>query len=135
MLKKTNSEERLQKINEFLIQTVEKKSNLKIFEDTVSEETLEDIRKETNGWNYFIYETSGFSKSEDKKFMIQTVLLRFYSENRDDLDQFSLELISALDGRLLKFEKSLKGAIKKGKEDSYIDEIEFYFTRMFENEC
>lgn len=126
---------RLSKMNQFLIKTVEEVSKLEVFEDSISESQLEQIRKETGGWNYFIYETSGFTLSDDRSFFSQSVLLRFYSENRDDLDIFSLELISALDGKIMKFVQSRKAAIKKGKEDAYIDEVEFYFTRSFKNEC
>lgn len=126
---------RLNKMNQFLIKTVEEISKLEVFEDSISESQLEQIRKETGGWNYFIYETSGFTLSDDRGFFSQSVLLRFYSENRDDLDIFSLELISALDGKIMKFVQSRKAAIKKGKEDAYIDEVEFYFTRTFKNEC
>lgn len=129
------NEARLEKMNNFLITVVEKQSELSIYEDSVSEEELVRIRKETDGWNYFIYETSGFTLSSDKAFLNQTVLLRFYSENRDDLDIFSLKLIHALDGKVMTFIKSQKSAIKKGKEDAYVDEIEFYFKRSFKNEC
>lgn len=130
-----NNEVRLSKMNNFLVQTVESISELQIFEDFCSEDNLKEINEKTGGWNYFIYETSGFSFSQDKSQLKQTVLLRFYSENRDDLDTFSLRIIHAISGKLFKFSYSQKSAIQKGKQDSYVDEIEFYFTRTFKYGC
>ncbi len=124
-------------MNEFLITNIESLSSIGIFEDSISEDHLKEIEKETSGYNYFIYQTSGFSLSEDKTVYHQEVLLRFYSENRDDLDEFSLDIIDAVEksGKLYTFLYSDKTSIQKGKEDVYIDEIEFYFRRSFLREC
>lgn len=129
------NKERIQRMNTFLVEKIEDLSKLQVFEDAISEQTLKEIQESTGGRNYFIYETGGFRKGQQKNQMNQIILLRFYSEKRDDLDEFSLDLIDALEGNLYEFQYSNKTAYRISKEDNYVDEIEFYFIRKFINGC
>lgn len=130
------NKERLKKMNDYLIKNIETLTSLEVFEDSIGESTLKRIEDETDGKNYFIYETGGFSKSPNKNELRQVVLLRFYSERRDDLDEISLDIIDELEGSLYEFQYSNKNSIQLGKEDKYVDEIEFFFLRkLMRNGC
>ncbi|MFL9594353.1 hypothetical protein ACKC5O_20485, partial [Aeromonas schubertii] len=72
------SKTRLQKMNKQLIDTLESSFNVSVYQDQVSEEEEEQ-------YHYFIFETGGFSKGESNYTLRQEVLVRYYSENRDDL--------------------------------------------------
>jgi hypothetical protein len=130
-----SAKERLEKANKFLIKTIEDLSGLSIFQDTVSDDQLSEIEEAQGGYHYFRFETGGFSMADNRAELSQLVLLAFYSENRDDLDDFSLDIISALHGKVYSFESSKKVAIQKGKQDAYIDEIQFIFRRRIPYGC
>ncbi|MEC2862794.1 hypothetical protein P9Y72_07190, partial [Bacillus cereus] len=65
----------------------------------------------------------------------QSVLIRYYSENRDDLDERMLDIISILESTGHSFRHSNKTSIQKGEMDEYIDEIEINVTRLVKYGC
>lgn len=125
----------LEKSNLKLIAEIKKVLKLEVFQDTVSDDSLKKIIKETGGYNYFRFETGGMRLSSDEATVTQDILVTFYSENRDDLDMQSIKLIAGIHGKLFKFKNSKKFLIKKKNEDQYIDEIQFFFTRRMKNVC
>lgn len=125
----------LEKSNLKLIEEIKKVLKLEVFQDTVSDDSLKKIIKETGGYNYFRFETGGMRLSSDEATVTQDILVTFYSENRDDLDMQSIKLIAGIHGKLFKFKNSKKFLIKKKNEDQYIDEIQFFFTRRMKNVC
>lgn len=125
----------LEKSNLKLIEEIKKVMKLEVFQDTVSDDSLKKIIKETGGYNYFRFETGGMRLSSDEATVTQDILVTFYSENRDDLDMQSIKLIAGIHGKLFKFKNSKKFLIKKKNEDQYIDEIQFFFTRRMKNVC
>lgn len=74
-------------------------------------------------------------KTENKFTLQQQVLIRYYSENRDDLDERMLDIIATLEATGHSFQRSDKTAIQKGETDKYIDEIEIYVTRLVKYGC
>ncbi|HEL7507734.1 hypothetical protein [Enterococcus faecalis] len=132
------NKQRLRKLNKYLVDSIEELSGLLVFEDQVGEDSLSEIEEETGGYNYFIYETGGFVLTSEQSQLNQVVLLRFYSQNRDDLDEFCLDVISTLEKEQRKFytfQYSNKTSIQVGKEDNYVDEVEFFFLRRLKYEC
>lgn len=125
----------LGKSNLKLIEEIKKVLNWEVFQDTVSDDSLKNIIKETGGYNFFRFETGGMRVSNDEVTITQDILVTFYSENRDDLDVQSINLIAGIHGKLFKFKNSKKFLIKKKNEDQYIDEIQFFFTRRLKNVC
>lgn len=114
---------RIKKLNDLLIKKLHETIGLPIYQDSVSEDEQVDF-------NYFIFETIGFQKGESNAFLVQEILLRFISENRDDLDEITLDIIAALgESGQHHFQNSNKVAIRKGETDSFIDEVELTFTR------
>ncbi|EEM09972.1 hypothetical protein bmyco0003_31060 [Bacillus pseudomycoides] len=99
-----------------------------VYQDQVSEDEEKD-------YHYFIFETGGFEKTDSKFTLKQNVLVRYYSENRDDLDERMLDIIAVLEAAGNSFQHSNKTSIQKGELDEYIDEIEIYVTRSVKYGC
>ncbi|MEC1778403.1 hypothetical protein [Schinkia azotoformans] len=117
------SKERLRKMNNLLVSKLEETFNVNVYQDYVSED-------EEKGYHYFIFETGGFTSTSKDYTLTQDVLVRYYSENLDDLDERALDVISVIKDIGYTFENTNKTAIQKGDTDAYIDEIEFYFKRV-----
>lgn len=122
------SKNRLRKMNSLLIKKLNEAFNVEVYQDQVSEDEEED-------YHYFIFETGGFEQTESKFTLRQHVLIRYYSENRDDLDERMLDIIATLEATGHSFQRSDKTSIQKGETDEYIDEIEIYVTRLVKYGC
>ncbi|MGL9969366.1 hypothetical protein [Enterococcus sp. DIV1420a] len=125
----------LDKSNKKLVSILEEVQPFKVFQDIISDDSLNEVIETTGGYNYFRFETGGMNLSMDENTITQELLISFYSENRDDLDVLSIKIIAAMHGKLFKFIRSKKYLIKKNKEDKYIDEIQFFFNRRMKNVC
>ncbi|MGQ8823186.1 hypothetical protein ACUTUE_07415 [Bacillus sp. NA_146.1] len=128
MTNNEQSKKRLQKLNSLLIEKLKKAFNVEVYQDQVSEDEEKD-------YHYFIFETGGFEQTESKFTLQQHVLIRYYSENRDDLDERMLDIIATLEATGHSFQRSDKTSIQKGETDEYIDEIEIYVTRLVKYGC
>ncbi|EJS13411.1 MULTISPECIES: hypothetical protein [Bacillus] len=128
MLNNEQSKKRLQKMNGLLINKLNEAFDVEVYQDQVSEDEEED-------YHYFIFETGGFKKTESKMTLRQNVLIRYYSENRDDLDERMLDIIATLEATGHSFQHSDKTSIQKGEMDEYIDEIEINVTRLVKYGC
>lgn len=115
-------------MNSLLIKKLNEAFNVEVYQDQVSEDEEED-------YHYFIFETGGFEKTENKLTLRQNVLIRYYSENRDDLDERMLDIIATLEATGHAFQHSNKTSIRKGEVDEYIDEVEIYVTRIVKYGC
>lgn len=99
-----------------------------VFEDDLAED--EEVGFEKNKYNFFIYETGDMVKSDDKKSINQDVIVYYYSENQDDLDEKTVDIISALsDVKMLTLERTQKQRFRRKDTDSYVDRIVFIYTR------
>jgi hypothetical protein len=117
------SKERLRKMNSLLISKLQETFSIGVYQDQVSED-------EEENYHYFIFETGGFEKTETKFNLKQEILVRYYSENRDDLDERTLDIISVLEEIGYIFQRTTKTSIQKGETDAFVDEIEVYVTRL-----
>ncbi|MGM9925169.1 MAG: hypothetical protein ACI35R_13070 [Bacillus sp. (in: firmicutes)] len=118
----------LRKLNEKLMEALKATVPVNVYQDNVAED-------EEENFHYFIFETLGFTKSENKGSLRQGVLVRYYSEGRDDLDELSLDIISTMEANKHIFVSSEKIGIQKGETDSYIDELTFTFIRLVKYGC
>lgn len=115
-------------MNSLLIKKLNEAFNVEVYQDQVSEDEEKD-------YHYFIFETGGFEQTESRFTLRQHVLIRYYSENRDDLDERMLDIIATLEDTGHSFQRSDKTSIQKGETDEYIDEIEIYVTRLVKYGC
>lgn len=128
------TKERLKRLDNDLITNLESNFSIKVFQDNVSED---ELKNDLGGiYKYIIFETGGMRRPEEKKFtLIQDILVRFYAEGVDDLDGIQIDVISILESKGYFLVDSTKGSIQKGNEDSFVDAIEFNFTRSIKYVC
>ncbi|MBC6134321.1 hypothetical protein HB825_05645 [Listeria booriae] len=129
---------RLEKLNKYLIESLERDTGLKVFQDNVSETELKEELDEV--YQYIIFSTGGFTKPDTSKFtLIQSVTVQVAAETISDLDGLQLDIITSLNGVAdagpYYFLSSDKGQIQKGKQDKYVDALTFEFTRSIKNVC
>lgn len=115
-----------QQIDELIKQL--KTFNLPVFEDDLAEDEEKEFLEK--GYNFFVYETGDMVKNGDLKTIGQDVAIFFFSENRDDLDQQTIEIIQALSNiKLLSLVRTQKRRLKRKDTDSYVDQIALLYSR------
>lgn len=99
-----------------------------VFEDDLAEDEEKEFLK--NGYNFFIYETGDMFKNDDLKSINQDVAIYYYSENRDDLDELTINIIQELtDIKMLSLVRTQKQRLKRNDTDSYVDRIVLIYNR------
>lgn len=102
--------------------------NIPIFEDEIAEDEEEQLYQ--NGYNCFVFETLGMSNNRDLKSITQQVVIYYYSENRDDLDEQTADIILALKNVTgFTFERTTKQRLQKKDTDQFVDRIIFTYNR------
>lgn len=102
--------------------------NLPVFEDDLAEDEEKEFLEK--GYNFFVYETGDMVKNDDLKTIGQDVAVFFFSENRDDLDQQTIEIIQALSSiKLFSLVRTQKRRLKRKDTDSYVDQIALLYSR------
>lgn len=107
---------------------------LPVFEDDIAEDEEKEML-EAGPFECFIYGTGGMAMKDDNRTISQSVTVFYLSENRDDLDERMLNIltdVSSIGG--VTFNTSRKVRLRKKDTDRYIDRIEFDFTRTFKKE-
>lgn len=105
-----------------------------VFEDEVAEDIQEQFKKD--GHHFFVYSTGDMIKNDDKKSINQDVVIYYYSEKRDDLDERTVDIITALSTiPMLKFERTQKQQLKRKDKDSYVDRVVFAYNRKIVTGC
>lgn len=101
---------------------------LPIFEDEIAEDEQEQFKED--GHNFFIYTTGDMSKNDDKKSILQDVAVIYYSENKENLDEQTVDIIEALkDVGLLTFNGAQKERLRRKDTDGFVDRIIFLYQR------
>ncbi|GGE64429.1 hypothetical protein [Priestia taiwanensis] len=116
------AKERLRKMNTLLVEKLEGTFKAKVYQNRVS-------KHEEGNYPYFIVEAAGFERKENSSLLYQPILIRYYSESRNDLDEMLLDIISLLEGSKYSFVHSTKKSIPKDGVDGYVDELLVTMTR------
>ena len=102
--------------------------NYLIFDFSFAEDEEEDLYR--NGYHCFVYETLNISNNDDLKSVIQTVAIYFYSENRDDLDELTVDIILSLkDVPGFSLNGTTKQRLQKKETDQFVDRVIFEYNR------
>ena len=107
--------------------------NIPVFEDEIAEdeEALLD-----NDYHCFVYETGEMKKNNDNKTLSQAVTIYYYSENRNDLDERTIDIMRSLTGvKTMPFVKTVKQRLQKKDTDRYIDRVVFTYARRIPVGC
>lgn len=123
-----------EQINQLL--AVLKGFDLPVFEDELGEDEEENIRNAENGYHFFTFETGDITRNEGNKSVSQEVIVYYYSENRDDLDERTVDILSSLSTiPLMVFEGTQKQRLRRKDTDSYVDRIIFLYSRKIVLGC
>lgn len=99
-----------------------------IFENELAED--EEAKFKEAGYHFFIYQTGDMFGNDDRKTIEQDIAIFYFSENRDDLDERTTEIISALPmNAMFRFERTQKNRLRKKNIDEYVDQIVLIYSR------
>jgi hypothetical protein len=124
---KTKRLMRVQK--EGIFNNLQNQFNLPVFEDEIAEDEEKSLDK--SGYNCFVFETSEFQTTQDIKKVRQNIYVSYYSEQRDDVDETTIDIISILTPvKGVTFSSSRKERLQMKETDRYIDRVTLTFTRV-----
>ena len=128
--------EHLQKVKNEIVTSLESTfPNILVFEDEVPEE---ETKKYDDGAPYhlFVLKMGAFQKQANSKYLTQTFTVDYYSENRDDVDETTLDVIAVLTVvRTVSFADSDKFRARHANTNRFIDIVTMDFTRMTKFGC
>lgn len=102
--------------------------NIPIFEDEIAEDEEEQLYQ--NGYNCFVFETENITNNKDMKSVQQKVYIYFYSENLDDLDEWTIGIILAMRNVTgFTLHRTTKQRLQKKDTDQYVDRVIFEYNR------
>lgn len=109
--------------------------NLEVFEDEIAEDEEEKLLK-SDTYNCFIITTGNFSPTESGRTVSQDIVIEYYSENRDDVDERTIDVISIVSAvKGVSFRNTRKQRLQVKDTDRYIDLVILTFRRMMPIEC
>lgn len=102
--------------------------DIPLFEDEIAEDEEEQLYQ--NDYHCFVYETLDISNNDDLKSITQTVAIYYYSENRDDLDERTVDIILSLkDVPGFSLNRTTKQRLQKKDTDQFVDRVIFEYNR------
>lgn len=108
-----------------IIQKLESSFDLPVVEDELSADEI------SGDLNNFLVIYGDFVKVASKDQLSQELYVVYLSENRDDLETMSVDIVSVVSSiSALEFVKTIKRRTQKKDTDSYIDQITFVFKRL-----
>lgn len=108
--------------------------NIPVFEDELAED--EEAQFNKNDYHFFVYETGDLAKNDDHKTINQDVVIYYYSENRDDLDERTIDIVTALSVvPLMTFNRTQKQRLRRKDTDNYVDRVVFLYQRKIVTGC
>lgn len=124
----------MSKINAYMqkqideMQTALKTFDVPLFEDEIAEDEEEKLYH--NDYHCFVYETLNISNNNDLKSLTQTVAIYYYSENRDDLDERTVDIILSLRNVTgFSLNSTMKQRLQKKETDHFVDRVIFEYNR------
>jgi hypothetical protein len=103
--------------------------SLPVFEDEIAED--EEKVLDIEGYNCFVFETSEFQVTKDIKKLKQNIYVSYYSENKDDVDETTIDIISVINPvKGVNFSRSKKERLQMKDTDRFIDRVTLTFERV-----
>jgi hypothetical protein len=119
----------MHKQKEGIFNSLQTHFTLPVFEDEMAEDEEKQLDKK--GYNCFIFETSEFQTTDDIKKLKQNIYVSYYSENKDDVDETTIDIISVLTTiKGVTFSSSKKERLQMKETDRFIDRVRLTFTRV-----
>lgn len=106
-----------------------------LFEDEVSEDATAEY---DNGKPYhlMVMKFGAISRQGNEKFLTQEFSVDLYAENKSDVDETTLDIITVLKGvKSVSFTDSTKFRAKHANTNRFVDIVSMSFVRMMKVEC
>ncbi|MBC6973048.1 hypothetical protein H9I32_11870 [Bacillus sp. Xin] len=108
--------------------------NLLVVEDELAED--EESLLQQDKYNCFIIEYGEFEPSTNDRSVSQNVYINYLSENQDNLDEQTIDIISLVSKvKMVSFTASRNDRLQVKDTDRYIDRVVFTFKRVIPIEC
>lgn len=105
---------------------------LPIFEDEIAEDEEESLTE----FNCFVFETGEFRPTRDLRKITQDIYVYYYSENKDDVDEQTIDIISIVTSiKGMTFSQTTKERLQEKDTDRYVDRVTLVFRRVIPIEC
>lgn len=99
-----------------------------VYEDEISQD---EEKKLHDDYHCFVYFTDAMSINNDMKTISQAVQVHYYSEDREDLDERTVEIINALKSvKKMPFVRTRKDRLQKKDTEQYVDRVILTFARV-----
>jgi hypothetical protein len=115
---------------------LEKYSGLKVYEDEIAEDEEEELLN-LEKYNFYTLAMGNFRPAQEPaKSIAQDIVIDYYSENRDDVDDVTIDVISLISTiKGMRFNGTQKDRLRVKDMDRYIDRVSFLFRRVIPIEC
>lgn len=108
---------------------------LSVYEDEIAEDEEEELLK-ADSYNFFTLDFGDFKTTDNLTKLSQLIVVEYYSENRSDVDEMSIDIISMIrDVKGITFGFSKKDRLRMKETERYIDRISITFKRMIPIAC
>ncbi|MBG9586967.1 hypothetical protein ABE26_07615 [Cytobacillus firmus] len=108
--------------------------NIPLFQDEIAEDE-EQLFKDSK-YHLSILIMGDFSTTNSVSRLSQTLSIEYYSEERDDVDETLLDIISIVDAvPAVSFRRSSKVRMKVANTDRFVDVVTIEFERFVKYGC
>lgn len=121
--------QRIRQQNQQIVDELSAYFGVNVYQDDVAEDEEEDT------YHFFVFETGEMVAREGVGNITQDVYVHYISENRDDIDEQTLDIITILQGIKFTFVRSQKERYQKGETDAYLDRVTVQVRRKIKLEC
>ncbi|MGM0863375.1 MAG: hypothetical protein ACQEWF_01705 [Bacillota bacterium] len=119
--------------NRLVPQVLKNHFNLPVYQDGINDDEV------PSDHNYFLVVYGDIGRSEEQKktqrHLSQDIYVVYISENNDELDGNSLDIITLVEGiKAITFDRSTKERVQKAETSEFVDRVTLIFTRMIKYE-
>lgn len=108
---------------------------LSVYEDEIAEDEEQELIN-SDKYNFFTLEFSDIRSTGNLKQLSQIIIVDYYSENRNDVDEMVIDIITLLKKvKGLNFDTTRKDRLQMKDTERYIDRVSIIFKRMIPIEC
>lgn len=108
---------------------------LSVYEDEIAEDEEQELIN-SDKYNFFTLEFSDIRSTGNLKQLSQLIIVDYYSENRNDVDEMVIDIITLLKKvKGINFDTTRKDRLQMKDTERYIDRVSIIFKRMIPIEC
>lgn len=108
---------------------------LAVYEDEIAEDEEQELLQ-SDKYNFFTLDFSDILATQSMKQLSQLIIVEYYSENRNDVDEMAVDVYSLIKNiKGITFDRMRKERLQMKDTERYIDRVSITFKRMIPIEC